>query len=163
MLSWRFLTCIHTENIYIRVTWYSPFNKKISLVRVQNYTALLSPWFATCRWFFWKTVRQVINTMASSYHVPFPNTQNSSVETMDEGTLKTSIPKCYLYWSFLFGVVWCSNFVGSESGQKQSVKLLQNMIYNTTQHPPSPPQPQTVCKYCTFTLGRGGGGRSETR
>ncbi len=35
----------------------------------------------------------------------------------------------------LFGVV--INFVGSESGQKQSVKLLQNMVYNTTQHPPS--------------------------
>ncbi len=29
-----------------------------------------------------------------------------------------------------------SNFVGSESGQKQSVKLLQNMVYNTIQHPP---------------------------
>jgi hypothetical protein len=24
---------------------------------------------------------------------------------MDEGTLKTPIPKCRLYWSFLFGVV----------------------------------------------------------
>ncbi len=26
---------------------------------------------------------------------------------------------------------WCSNFVASESGQKQSVKLLQNMVYTT--------------------------------
>jgi hypothetical protein len=34
---------------------------------------------------------------------------------------------------FLFG--WCSNFVGSESGQKQSVKLMQNMVSNRTQHP----------------------------
>jgi hypothetical protein len=25
---------------------------------------------------------------------------------------------------------WCSNFVGSESGQKQSVKLLQNMVWS---------------------------------
>jgi hypothetical protein len=32
-----------------------------------------------------------------------------------------------------FCLPWCSNFVGSESGQKQSVKLLQNMVYNTTQ------------------------------
>ncbi len=24
---------------------------------------------------------------------------------MDEGTLETPIPKCRLYWSFLFGVV----------------------------------------------------------
>jgi hypothetical protein len=53
---------------------------------------------------------------------------------------------------------WCSNFVGSESGQKQSVKLLQNMVYHTTQHPP-PQQPLTVCIYYTFTLGRGGGVR----
>ncbi len=43
---------------------------------------------------------------------------------------------------FLFGR-WCSNFVGSESGQKQSVKLLQNMIYNTTQHPPPTPHPHS--------------------
>jgi hypothetical protein len=57
---------------------------------------------------------------------------------MDEGTKETSIPKCCLYWCFCLG--WCSNFVGSESGQKQSVKLLQNMVYNTTQHPPTPLQ-----------------------
>jgi hypothetical protein len=25
--------------------------------------------------------------------------------SMDKGTLKTPIPKCRLYWSFLFGVV----------------------------------------------------------
>ncbi len=39
--------------------------------------------------------------------------------------------------SLLVIFVWVvySNFVGSESGQKQSVKLLQNMVYNTTQHP----------------------------
>jgi hypothetical protein len=37
---------------------------------------------------------------------------------------------------FVWG--WCSNFVGSESGQKQSVKLLQNIVYNTTQHRPPP-------------------------
>ncbi len=55
---------------------------------------------------------------------------------------------------------WCSNFVGSESGQKQSVKLLQNMVYSTIQHPPPPSH--THC--CTFNLGRGrGGGRSERR
>ncbi len=38
---------------------------------------------------------------------------------MDEGTVKTPIPSCRLYWCFCLG--WCSNFVGSESGQKQSV------------------------------------------
>ncbi len=75
---------------------------------------------------------------------------------MDEGTLKTPIPKCSFYWSFCFG--WGSNFVSSESGEKQCVKLLQNMAYNTTQHAPPPtlPQPHTVCIYCTFSLGGGG-------
>jgi hypothetical protein len=29
----------------------------------------------------------------------------SILRPMDEGTLKTPIPKCHLYWSFLFGVV----------------------------------------------------------
>ncbi len=69
----------------------------------------------------------------------------------DEGTMKTPIHKCRLYWCFCLG--WCSNFVDSESGQKQSV-LLQNMIYNTTQQPPPPP-PATHC------LGRGGGGGGQ--
>jgi hypothetical protein len=71
---------------------------------------------------------------------------------MDKGTLKTPIPWCCLHWSLCLG--WWSNFVGSKSGQKQSVKLLQNMVYSTIQHPPQPP---TVCIYCTFSLGRGGG------
>jgi hypothetical protein len=52
---------------------------------------------------------------------------------MDEGTIKTPIPKCRLYWCSCLG--WCNNFVGSESGQKQSVQLLQNIVYNTTQPP----------------------------
>jgi hypothetical protein len=77
---------------------------------------------------------------------------------MDEGTLKTPIPKCRLYWSFLSGVV--KQFVGSESDQKQSVKLLQNMVYNTIQHPHS--HALSVI-YCTFSLGRGEGRRSERR
>jgi hypothetical protein len=81
----------------------------------------------------------------------------SLLKFMDEATIKTPIPKCRLYWCFCLG--WCSNFVYSESGQKQSVKLLQNMVYNTTQHPytPLPPQPHTVCMYCMFTLRRVGG------
>ncbi len=29
-------------------------------------------------------------------------------------------------------------FVGFESGQNQSVNLLQKMVYNTTQNPPTP-------------------------
>jgi hypothetical protein len=52
---------------------------------------------------------------------------------MDEGTLK--IPILNVVFSGHFCLGWCSSLVGSESGQKQSVKLLQNMVCNTTQHP----------------------------
>ncbi len=38
-----------------------------------------------------------------------------------------------------FGLGWSSNIVGSESGQIQNVKLLQNMFSNKTQHPPPLP------------------------
>ncbi len=52
-------------------------------------------------------------------------------------------------------------FEGSESGRKQNVKLLQNMVYNTIQHHPPPPTPQPPEPHtvCTFSLGRGGGQR----
>jgi hypothetical protein len=62
-----------------------------------------------------------------------------------------------------FCLGWCSNFVGSESGQKQSVKLklLQNMVSDTTQRlppPPTPSQPHTVYKlYFDFGKGEGWG------
>jgi hypothetical protein len=49
----------------------------------------------------------------------------------------------------LFGV--CSNFVGSESGHKQSVKLLQIMVTNPTQHPPPPPS-HTLSLYTGLLL-----------
>jgi hypothetical protein len=72
---------------------------------------------------------------------------------MGEGIIKTPIPKCHLYWCFCLG--WCSNFVGSKSGQKQSVKLLQNMVYNTT-HPP-PPHSQTQSVHTVRLLWEGVG------
>ncbi len=56
-----------------------------------------------------------------------------------------------------FCLALSSNFVGSESGQIQSVKPLQNMVSNRIQHPTTPSQPHTVCIYCTLTQGRGGG------
>jgi hypothetical protein len=85
---------------------------------------------------------------------------------MDEGTIKTPIPKCRLFWCFCLG--WCSNFVNSESGQKQSVTLLQNMVYNTTQHRPTPPRTATHCLYLLYVYfgkggGRGGGGQRVGR
>ena len=53
----------------------------------------------------------------------------------------------------------CSNFAGSESGQKQSVKLLQNMVYSTNQLPPSPPPPQShkLSVYTVHLVWEGGG------
>jgi hypothetical protein len=50
--------------------------------------------------------------------------------------------------------------VGSESGQKQSVKFLQNMVYSTV-HPP--PHTHTVCIYCTVHLVWEGGEGGEVR
>jgi hypothetical protein len=40
-----------------------------------------------------------------------------------------------------FCLGWCSNFVDSESGEKQIGLLLQNMVSNTTPHPPPPSTP----------------------
>ncbi len=56
-----------------------------------------------------------------------------------------------------FCLGWCSNFVGSESGRIQSVKLKQNMVSNRTRHNLS--QSHTVCIYCTLITGKGWGGR----
>ncbi len=50
---------------------------------------------------------------------------------------------------------WSSNFVGSESGQIQSVKLLQNTVSNRTQHHPS----QILSVYTILWHRKGVGGR----
>ncbi len=63
---------------------------------------------------------------------------------MDEGTLKTPTPLCRFHWSFCLG--WWSNLVGSASGQIQSVKFLQNMVY-TAQFTPTLPPSDTHCLY----------------
>ncbi len=41
----------------------------------------------------------------SILHVTVLPLETKRCPIMDEGTLKTPIPKCRLYWSFLFGVV----------------------------------------------------------
>jgi hypothetical protein len=60
---------------------------------------------------------------------------------------------------------WSSNFVGSESGQIQSVKHLQNMVSDRQDStPPSPPShTPSHCLYILyFDTGTGGeGGRVE--
>jgi hypothetical protein len=55
-----------------------------------------------------------------------------------------------------FCLGWFKNFVGTESGQIQSVKLLQNMVSNRIKDPPPPPS-----QHCLYILvvsqGRGEG------
>ncbi len=80
-------------------------------------------------------------------------------ESMDEGTLKTPIPKCRHYWSILFGVVG-NNFVGFKSGQN---KVLNSWRIWPTKQLNIPPHTATHCIYYTFTLGREGGGQREGR
>ncbi len=63
----------------------------------------------------------------------------------------------------VFRLGWCRNFVGSETGQKQSVKLLQNMVYNPTQHPPTLPPTATHCLYILYVYFGRGGGMGEIR
>ncbi len=82
------------------------------------------------------------------------------IQAWDEGTLKTPVPTYRLYWS-LFCLGWFSNFVGSESGQKQRAKLAAEYGLQHNSTPPS--QPHTVCIYSTFTMERGEEGGEEVR
>jgi hypothetical protein len=49
-------------------------------------------------------------------------------------------------------------FLGSKSGHIQSVKLLQNMASNRTQHPPTPPPPCQTPSVMYFDTRKGGVG-----
>ncbi len=51
---------------------------------------------------------------------------------------------------------WCSKFVGSEYGQIQGVKLLQNMVSNRIPQPPPPPLHTGYC--ILIHTGKGGVG-----
>jgi hypothetical protein len=85
------------------------------------------------------------------------NKPGQIVQIMDGGTIKTPVPNVVFTGVFAWGGV-AMYVVGSESGQKQSVKLLQNMVCNTTHHPPPPTGTHCLyILYCTFTLRRGGG------
>jgi hypothetical protein len=57
---------------------------------------------------------------------------------------------------------WSSNFVGSESGQIQSVKLLQNG-YGLQQNPIPPFLPYTLYAYIQYTYTHSGGGELNQR
>jgi hypothetical protein len=61
-----------------------------------------------------------------------------------------------------FCLGWSSNFVGSESGQIQSVKLLQNMVSNRTQQSTRPPPASyTLSIYCILYFDTGKGERGD--
>jgi hypothetical protein len=63
-----------------------------------------------------------------------------------------------------FWLAWPCNFVGSKSGQIQSVKLLQNMVSNMTQHPhPFPATHSMFILVQYFDTGKGGGVEPERR
>jgi hypothetical protein len=82
--------------------------------------------------------------------------------SLDEGSLKTPIPKCRLYWSFLCGVVG-SNFVSSESGQRQSAKFTAEY---GLQHNLTSPQSHTLSVYrysVRLLWERGGGDQRDGR
>ncbi len=71
--------------------------------------------------------------------------------------------RCLSLWSPLplpkgFCLEWSSNFV-DDSGQIQSVRLLQNVVSNRTQNTPPPPS-HTLSVY-TLIRGRGRGERVE--
>ncbi len=80
--------------------------------------------------------------------------KSSRVTSMDEGTLKTETPKCRsLLVIFVWGgvaILLVLNLV------RNRVWNSQNMVYNTTQHPPThPPQLHPVSIFCTFSMGGG--------
>jgi hypothetical protein len=63
---------------------------------------------------------------------------------------------------------WSSNFVGSLSGQMQSVNFAEYGLQAlNTPHSPPPSHSLSVCLYCILTLGRedgvGAGGEQERR
>ncbi len=71
-------------------------------------------------WDRWRMTRQEFNSHILPYYILSHNAKlilsisgAAIFKDMDEGTLKTPIPKCRLYWSFLFEVVK-QFFVGSE-------------------------------------------------
>ncbi len=78
---------------------------------------------------------------------------------MDEGTVQYRHQSLNVVFSGVFVLGGVANFVGTESGQKQSVKLLQNMVYNTPQLPP----PQTHTVRLLWEGGRGGRGQRKGR
>jgi hypothetical protein len=62
-----------------------------------------------------------------------------------------------------FSLGWSSNFVGSDSGKIEKVKLLAEYSLQRISTAPTHTQPHTVCIYFTLTRGRGQGGELERR
>ncbi len=78
---------------------------------------------------------------------------------MDEGTIKTPNPDVIFTGVLVWGGVAILNVLNLV--RIQCVKLLQNMVYNTTQHPPTPAA--THCLYILYVYFGKGGGVEEVR
>ncbi len=78
------------------------------------------------------------------------------VRCMDEGTLKTPIPKCRLFWSFLFGVVkqFIRFWIWSETECKTPAEY--DLQHNSTP-PPPPPHSHTLSVFTVHLVWEGGG------
>jgi hypothetical protein len=84
---------------------------------------------------------------------------NAKCRHLKDWPVKGLCGRCLSVWGpfpprFSFGVVKQFYYIGSESGQKQSVKLLQNMVSNT----PPPPLSHTLTVYSVLWLWEGGEG-----
>jgi hypothetical protein len=109
----------------------------------------------------WKELR----TDGRSRAAPPPPPLRSSGGGGGGSATPRSLRTVYTMSSLLVILVWggVAIFLGSESGPKQSVKLLQNMVYNTTQYPPPPHSPAVHNVYLLWEGGGGGLGQREGR
>ncbi len=80
------------------------------------------------------------------------------IQTMDEGTLKTPIPQCRLYWLFLFGMVklLCRFWMWSETECKTPAEY--GPQYISTPPTPPPPHSHTLSVYNILYIGKVGRG-----
>ncbi len=94
---------------------------------------------------------------------------NEKCRHLNKLTSKATLRQVFIYLRpsrlLDFSLGWPCNFVGSESCQIQSVKLLQNMLSNRTPSP-SPPPPHCIWIYnipYLFTRERRGRGEQITK
>jgi hypothetical protein len=88
---------------YCDLTYCHPFKSKVLLLVLKLVKDLTKQYVQHCKIFCQEDIVTAVTkllALALMRICPLP-----SYASMDEGTLKTPIPQCRLYWSFLFGVV----------------------------------------------------------